>query len=80
VLNDEAADYLASWSPDTVDEWNDASQAIATQIVDDFADHPSWRPVQGGAVGSLLSLRRRALEARSPSAAASVYYYWYVPL
>jgi hypothetical protein len=80
-VNDDATDYLATWTPQTADDWSPTMDAIAHKLVEDFADDAHWRPLHGGAAGALLHARGCALKAKSADgAAAGLYYYWYVPL
>lgn len=79
VLDDQSTDYLASWTPETADDWSPVMEAAAAKIVEGFAHHPTWKFTSGGAAGALLRLRGRALTARA-GADGAVYYYWYEPL
>jgi hypothetical protein len=54
-------------------------QAMGAMIAEDFANHAVWKPTHTGAQTALLRMRSCALLARSTTAAASIYYYWYVP-
>jgi hypothetical protein len=79
VLDDALTDYLAGWTPETADVWAPLMEEVADQLVNEFADDTTWRPLRGGAAGTLLRLRGHALQARL-GPAAGVFYYWYAPL